>query len=72
MSLLFNSMAGYAFAKLRFRGRGRLFAVLLGALVMPPQVAMLPLFLVMRELGLVNSYWRRASSRAWPPSSASS
>jgi multiple sugar transport system permease protein len=41
-SLLFNSMAGYAFAKLRFRGRDRIFAVLLAALAIPAQVAMLP------------------------------
>lgn len=55
-SLLFNSLAGYAFAKLRFAGRDRLFAVLLGALVIPAPVAMLPLFLEMRALGLVNTY----------------
>ena len=56
ISLLFNSMAGYAFAKIRFSGRDKLFRVLLGALVIPAQVAMLPLFLEMRALGLVNSY----------------
>ena len=56
ISLLFNSMAGYAFAKIRFAGRDKLFSVLLGALVIPAQVAMLPLFLEMRALGLVNSY----------------
>ena len=54
-SLLVNTAAGYAFAKLRFRGRARLFQLLLAALVVPAQVAMLPLFLLMRELGLVNS-----------------
>jgi multiple sugar transport system permease protein len=56
-SVLFGSMAGYAFAKLRFRGRERLFGLLLIALVIPPQVGMLPLFLFMKSLGLVNSYW---------------
>ena len=55
-SLLVNTMAGYAFAKLRFRGRERMFQVLLAALVVPAQVAMLPLFLLMKELGLVNSF----------------
>lgn len=53
-SLLINTAAGYAFAKLRFRGRERLFQLLLAALVVPAQVAMLPLFLLMKELGLVN------------------
>jgi multiple sugar transport system permease protein len=57
VSLLINSMAGYAFAKLRFRGRDRLFRTLLGALVIPVQVAMLPLFLLMKQLHLVNTYW---------------
>jgi multiple sugar transport system permease protein len=57
VSLLINSMAGYAFAKLRFRGRDRLFRFLTLGLVIPVQVSMLPLFLLMRELGLVNTYW---------------
>jgi len=56
ISLLCNSMAGYAFAKLRFRGRGRLFAILLATLIVPPQVTVLPLFLEIRALGLVNSF----------------
>lgn len=56
LSLTFNVMAGYAFAKLRFRGRDRLFRFLLTALVIPAQVAMIPLFLICKELGLVNSF----------------
>ncbi|WP_066096181.1 carbohydrate ABC transporter permease [Xanthomonas massiliensis] len=55
-SLLVNTLAGYAFAKLPFRGRERLFQILLGALVIPAQVAMLPLFLLMKQLHLVNSF----------------
>uniref|UniRef100_UPI0018EE3D27 carbohydrate ABC transporter permease n=1 Tax=Dyella sp. ASV21 TaxID=2795114 RepID=UPI0018EE3D27 len=56
LSLACNLMAGYAFAKLRFAGRERLFRGLLGLLVIPAQVAMLPLFLLLKYLGLVNSY----------------
>ncbi len=56
LSLAFNLAAGYAFAKLRFVGREPLFKTLLGALVIPGQVAMIPLFLLMKQLGLVNSY----------------
>ena len=56
VSIVLNSMAGYAFAKLRFAGRDRIFAVLLAALVIPAQVSMLPLFLMMKQMGLVNSY----------------
>lgn len=56
-SVFFSSMAGYAFGKLRFRGRERMFGILLVALVIPPQVGMLPLFLLMKQLHLVNTYW---------------
>lgn len=56
MSLTFNVSAGYAFAKLRFRGRDRLFRFLLTALVIPAQVAMIPLFLICKQLGIVNSF----------------
>ncbi len=55
-SLIFNVAAGYAFAKLRFPGRDRIFRFLLGALVIPGQVAMIPLFLLLKQIGLVNSY----------------
>ncbi|HUP46687.1 MAG TPA: carbohydrate ABC transporter permease, partial [Thermoanaerobaculia bacterium] len=57
ISLLFNSMAGYAFARLRFGGRDKTFALLIAALAIPVQVAMLPLFLLMKWLHLVNTYW---------------
>jgi len=56
LSLLVNSLAGYAFAKLRFPGRDRFFRTLLAAMVVPAQVTMLPLFLMMKHLGFVNSY----------------
>jgi multiple sugar transport system permease protein len=56
IALALNSMAGWAFAKLPFAGRERLFRVLLAALVVPAQVAMLPLFLELRAMGLVDTY----------------
>ena len=55
LSVLINGMAGFAFAKLRFAGRDRVFALLLIGLVIPVQVGMLPLFLLFKSLGLVNS-----------------
>ncbi|HEU5050174.1 MAG TPA: carbohydrate ABC transporter permease [Gemmatimonadales bacterium] len=57
ISLVVNSMAGYAFAKLRFPGRDGVFRVLGAGLVIPVQVAMLPLFLLMKQLGLINTWW---------------
>jgi multiple sugar transport system permease protein len=56
-SLAVNSMAGYAFAKLRFRGRDKLFRFLSAGLVLPVQVSMLPLFLLLKNMGLINTYW---------------
>lgn len=56
ISLFINSMAGYAFAKFRFRGREQLFRGLLAALVIPAQAAMLPLFLLLKQFGLINTY----------------
>lgn len=56
ISVFINGMAGYAFAKFHFTGRDSLYRTLLGALVVPAQVAMLPLFLLMKALGFVNSY----------------
>lgn len=56
ISLTLNTMAGYAFAKLRFAGRERLFQLLLGALVIPAQVTMIPLFAMVKAMGLVSTY----------------
>ena len=55
-SLAINASAGYAFAKLRFRGRDVTFRALIAGLAIPVQVAMLPLFLLVKALGLVNTY----------------
>jgi multiple sugar transport system permease protein len=57
ISLVVNSMAGYAFAKLSFPGRERVFRGLVATLVVPGQVTMLPLFMLLKYLGLINSFW---------------
>ena len=51
-----SAMAAYAFARLRFRGRDVLFLLYLATLMVPLQVIIVPLFIEMRLLGLVNSY----------------
>jgi multiple sugar transport system permease protein len=56
LQLLTCSMAAYAFARMRFRGRDLLFLVYLITLMVPTQVTMVPLFILMRVLGLTNSY----------------
>jgi multiple sugar transport system permease protein len=54
--LLTTSMAGFAFARLRFRGRDVLFLILLATLMVPPQVTLVPQYLIFRELGWINSH----------------
>lgn len=56
ISLLINSMAGYAFAKYRFRRKDSLFKLLVSSMVIPAQVTMLPLFLMLNKLGFINTY----------------
>jgi multiple sugar transport system permease protein len=54
--LLFDSMAGYALARLRFRGRGAVFAAIIAVMAVPGVVLLIPKFLVYRQLGIYNTY----------------
>ena len=56
-SLLLNSMSGYAFAKFRFKGKKSFFNFLLSSMIIPAQVTMLPVFLILKNLGLINTYF---------------
>ena len=56
ITLISASMAAYAFAKIRFRGSGILLGVYLATMMIPTQVTMIPLFVVMNQLGLINHY----------------
>lgn len=55
--VMFATLAGFSFAKLRFRGRGPLLVFVIGTMAVPTQLGIVPLFIVMRELGLVGSLW---------------
>ncbi len=55
--LLFSAVTGYAFAKGRFPGRTALFIVFLATLFLPFETRMVPLYGLMSQLGLTNSYW---------------
>lgn len=55
--LLFCSMAAYAFARLRFPGRDRIFALYLGTMMIPAIVTIIPAFLLITTFGWVNTYW---------------
>ena len=53
--LVLMAMAGYAFAKFRFRGRGAMFALVLSTMMIPVQVTMIPTYLVLARIGLTNT-----------------
>jgi len=55
VGLLFMAMAGYAFAKYRFRGRGVMFGLVLATMMMPIQVTMIPTYLVLNSVRLTNT-----------------
>ncbi|MFA9477822.1 carbohydrate ABC transporter permease [Phycisphaerales bacterium AB-hyl4] len=50
-----SSLVGFGFARFRFRGRGPLFAVMMATMLLPPQVTMIPLFLLFRMAGLIDT-----------------
>ncbi|HEY3472181.1 MAG TPA: carbohydrate ABC transporter permease [Amycolatopsis sp.] len=54
-TVLFSSLAGFAFAKLRFRGRNKLFVFIVVTLAVPTQLGIIPLFIAMSELGWAGS-----------------
>jgi ABC-type glycerol-3-phosphate transport system permease component len=57
ISVFISLLAGYAFAKYRFRGRDVLFGLMLLTIMVPIQVIVVPEFVIISKLGLVNSYW---------------
>lgn len=54
--VIISALAGYAFAKFEFKGKNTLFFIILLTMMIPPQVNIIPLFFLMRELHLVNTY----------------
>jgi ABC-type glycerol-3-phosphate transport system permease component len=57
ISVFISLLAGYAFAKYRFRGRDALFGLMLLTIMVPIQVVVVPEFVIVSKLGLVNSNW---------------
>ena len=55
-NLLFNSMAGYALARIRFPGNQLFFVIVLAVLMIPGQITLIPNFLILKTLGWLNSY----------------
>lgn len=57
LGLVVNSLAGFGFARFRFRGRDALFGAVLVTLMMPSEIVVIPLYLVVRGFGWVDSFW---------------
>lgn len=55
--LVSGSLVAYSFARLRWPGRDVWFLVMLATMMLPPQVTIIPLFVIFRELGWINTYW---------------
>jgi multiple sugar transport system permease protein len=55
-TLFFSSLAGYGFAKYRFRGNRTLFMIMLGSTMIPFELILIPLFVLVANLGWTNSY----------------
>ena len=54
--VIFASLAGYAFARMNFKYKNALFLIILITMLIPPQVNIIPLFFLMRELHLIDTY----------------
>ncbi len=55
LGLILMAMAGYAFAKMRFRGRGTMFALVLATMMIPGQITMIPTYLLLNGMHLTNT-----------------
>ena len=55
--ILSCSLVGFGFARFRFRGRGVLFILMLSTMMLPPQVTMIPVFILFRSLGMIDTFW---------------
>lgn len=55
VGLFFNAMAGYGFAKYHFKGKERVFYVVLATMMIPGQVTMIPVYLLLNKMGLINT-----------------
>ena len=57
LTLLFNSMAAFALSKYRFTGQKTVFVLIIATLMIPPTIILVPAFLVISGLGLLNNLW---------------
>jgi multiple sugar transport system permease protein len=56
-SVFSSTLVAYSFGILRWRGRNSLFKLLLATMLLPPQVTMVPVFVIFRHLGMIDTFW---------------
>lgn len=56
LNLIFNTMAGYALARINFKGRDGVFALMMALIMVPAQVTMIPTYIIISKLGLINTH----------------
>jgi len=57
LTLLFNSMAAFALSKYQFKGQKAVFLIIIATLMIPPTIILVPVFLVINQVGLLNNLW---------------
>ena len=57
LRVFLDSLAGYALARLRFRGRGAAFATIVAVMAVPGVVLLIPKFLIIRQIGIYDTYY---------------
>ncbi|MBD2869433.1 carbohydrate ABC transporter permease [Paenibacillus arenilitoris] len=67
VSVFFDSLAGYAFARIKFKGRKLLYTFVLILMMIPFQVMMIPLFVQIYKMGMLDTYWGLILPRAASP-----
>ena len=56
LQLIFNSLAAYGLARIKFRGANIVFMILIGTLMVPPEVTMVPLYVLVKQFGFIDKY----------------
>ncbi|MGT2463788.1 carbohydrate ABC transporter permease [Sinomonas atrocyanea] len=72
LQLITSTMSGYAFALVRFRGKGAVFAMVLATMMVPAQTTIIPIFILIRYLGLSDNLWSLVVPAFGVPSARSS
>lgn len=57
LNIIFDAMAGYALARIKFPGGKIVFLIILGSMMVPGQITMIPIFKILQGMGMIDTYW---------------